>query len=141
MITVLFVIFILSLSAMAYVVNRKVNSMDHTNEKEVVAVVIPHPHHIRSMLKDGLKEGVHIIMMGIAKGWMFLGKSFKGFLLRHFPKVYDVFYGKPSTEINHGSSFFLSTIAEYKVKMKRLKDKMKKEEKIKKNGDGEISNI
>lgn len=133
MVIVLLVIFILSLSAMAFMVFRKANMVENTHTKEVTAVVIPHPHHIRTMLKDGLKSTLHIIMMGIAKGWILLGKSWKQMLEREFPKVYDVFYGKPSTEINHGSSFFLSTITEYKMKMKRLKDKMKKEEKMKKD--------
>ncbi len=123
------------MASMALMVYRKLATEKHSLAIENDTVVIPHPHHIRNMLKDGLKELLQIVMVAIAKGWMLLVKAWKQMLEREFPKFYDVFYGKPSTEVNHGSSFFLSTITEYKTKMKRLKDKMKREEKMKKDGE------
>ncbi len=133
MVPVLIAVCILSISGMAFMLWRKMQTVPHTKApSEVVSASIPHPHHIRSMLKDGIKEGVHAVMMGIAKGWMLLGKSWRKMLEKHFPVGYDVLYGKPSTDLSQSSSFFLSTISEYKVKMKRLKEKMKKEEKTKK---------
>lgn len=129
---VLIAVFVLSLSSMAFMLWKKSSSIAHSSI-EHTGTAIPHPHHIRTMLKDGTKEGAHIVMMSTAKGWMFIVKSWKEMLEKRFPKVYDVLYGKPSTDIGQNSSFFLSTISEYKVKMKRLKEKMKKEEKMKKS--------
>ncbi len=105
-----------------------IRGLPHVPAKTFILDATPHPHRIRSFIKEISKEGVHIILLTFTKAWFIVAKEWKRFLKKRFPKIHKAFYEQPDIGDYNTSSFFLSTITEYKEKTKRLRERIKKEE-------------
>ncbi len=105
-----------------------IRGLPHTPAKPFILDATPHPHRIRSFIKEISKEGVHIILLTFSRGFLFIAKEWRTMLKKHFPKTYSVLYGQPVIGEKSTSSFFLATITEYKEKTKRLRERITSEE-------------
>lgn len=130
MLSLLITVFIFCIVAMLIMVIRKaiaIKGLPHVPEKPFILDGTPHPHRIRKFIKEISKEGVHIVLLTFTKGWLLIEKEWKRMLRRYFPKMHDVLYEQPQICEKATSSFFLSTITEYKEKTKRLRERITKE--------------
>lgn len=134
MLSLLITVFIFSVVAMIVMVIRKamaIRGLPQAPAKPFILDATPHPHRIRSFIKEISKEGVHIILLTFTKAWLLIGKEWKRMLKRHFPKMYKGLYEYHSiNDRSTTSSFFLATITEYKEKTKRLRERIKHDHEI-----------
>ncbi|MBP6926433.1 MAG: hypothetical protein KBB70_01915 [Candidatus Pacebacteria bacterium] len=131
MFSLLLTVFIVSVIAMFVMVIRKaiaIRGLPQAPAKPFILDATPHPHRIRSFIKEISKEGVHIILLTLTKGWLLIEKEWKRMLKKRFPKMHNALYEYPEIGERTTSSFFLATITEYKEKTKRLRERIKKDD-------------
>lgn len=79
------------------------------------------------------KNSIHNFFLGITKYRILTGNAIKHFMEDKFPKVYAIFSTKHAVQMaqeveSKTTSFFFRSIAEYKYKIKKLKEHMHKDE-------------
>ncbi|MEN9582320.1 MAG: hypothetical protein RL641_274 [Candidatus Parcubacteria bacterium] len=144
MLSLLITVFAFSVIAMLVMVIKKaiaIRGLPQNHAKPFILDAAPHPHRIRKFIMEISKEGVHIVLLTITKGWLLIGKEWKKLLRKRFPKVHNAFYENPSLGERRESSFFLATITEYKEKTKRLRERIKSTEARVRHRDTESPDI
>ena len=131
MVSLLFTVFTCSVVAMSVMIFRKsmaLRGMPHAPRKTFILDATPHPHRIRTFLAESIKATVHTILLTITKGWLIITRAWKNFSAKYLPKIHAVFYEHPAFGERKESSFFLSSITEYKEKTKKLRERMRRPE-------------
>ncbi len=82
--------------------------------------------HMKTNMRRSLQKGVHFAIMWTLKGWVVLTHSVSKKFKQYFPKTVAFFKASPKTPKEGATgSFFLHSVAEYKQKVKKFKQKIR----------------
>jgi len=86
--------------------------------------------HVKTNLRKSAQRAVHKMIIGALKGWVIFAHIVSKKFKEIFPKTSAFFSTKPKApKEGETGSFFLHSIAEYKQKVKKFKQKIKENDK------------
>lgn len=89
-------------------------------------------NHVENKFLHILKHIVQSLVVSIAKYWFIASTKVKKWVSEKWPKVYSRFTKKSEVvpEVNKKPSFFEKALLESRAKIKRIKEKVKKEHEV-----------
>lgn len=83
--------------------------------------------HIEKIMLYLTKHIVQGIVLAVVKYWFIITTKTKKLIMGKWPQMHDYFSKKPGSSGEEKPSFFKKAILESKTKIKRIKEKVKKE--------------